>query len=304
MTPETTRKTALVTGATGYVGSRLVRQLVAGGWDVHVVVRPDSNLALLAPVRSSAAVHRHNGTTERMLSIVAEAKPSVVFHLASRFLAQHRPEDIEPLVRSNILMGTQLAEAMAKNNIHRLVNTGTSWQHYENSPYDPVCLYAATKQAFEAVLRFYTETTPLKVITLKLFDTYGPDDPRPKLFTVLRKAARERELLAMSPGDQLIDLVYIDDVTRAFSLAAERLLAGSADRSEKYAVSSRSPVSLKQLVETYCHVTGKDLNVQWGGRPYRPREVMVPWHTGSTLPGWEPEVGLEDGIGRMEAPSS
>lgn len=300
MTSEAIKKTALVTGATGYVGSRLARHLAVQGWDVHVVVRPDSSLALLEAVRSSLTVHSHDGSTGDLVSIVSEIRPAVVFHLASLFLAQHRPEDVEPLVRSNVLLGTQLAEAMAANGVHRLVNTGTSWQHYNSADYDPVCLYAATKQAFEAVLRYYIATTPLAVVTLKLFDTYGPEDLRPKLFTLLRKAAGKMQPLAMSPGEQLIDLVYIDDVVHAFMLAAERLIAGSAGRDEEYAVSSRSPVSLKQLVETYCRVTGRDIRVQWGGRPYRPREVMVPWNTGCTLPGWTPAISLEQGIKLME----
>ena len=63
-----------------------------------------------------------------------------------------------------------------------LVNTGTSWQHYENKDYSPVNLYAATKQSFEAILQYYVEVASLKAITLKLFETYGLDDPRPNFF--------------------------------------------------------------------------------------------------------------------------
>lgn len=303
MTQSTTRRTALVTGATGYIGSRLVQRLAADGWDIHIIARPGSDLSLLGVATASTTVHRHNGSTEGMLSIVAETRPSVVFHLASLFLAQHQPENIEPLVRSNVLLGTQLAEAMVKNGVHYLVNTGTAWQHFEGAEYNPVCLYAATKQAFDDVLRFYTETTPLKVITLKLFDTYGPGDPRPKLFTLLRKTAQEGKTLAMSPGEQLIDLVYIDDVVAAFIAAANRLMTDGTNNNEAFAVTSRSPIRLKDLVEIYCRTIGKTIPVEWGSRPYRPREVMVPWNTNKTLPVWKPVVGLEEGIRRMEQPS-
>ena len=144
-----------------------------------------------------------------MINIVNEANPEIVFHLASLFLAQHTLEDIERLVQSNLLFGVQIAEAITLQGVTKLINTGTSWQHYENEDYNPVCLYAATKQAFEDMLKFYVEASKLKVITLKLFDTYGPDDSRPKLFTLLRKVAQEQTELAMSPGEQLIDLVYM-----------------------------------------------------------------------------------------------
>jgi nucleoside-diphosphate-sugar epimerase len=57
--------------------------------------------------------------------------------------------------------------------IRRLVNAGTTWQHYLGQVYDPVNLYAATKQAFEAILKFYTSTRDFQAITLELTDTYG-----------------------------------------------------------------------------------------------------------------------------------
>ena len=189
---------------------------------------------------------------------------------------------------------------MTLQDVTKLINTGTSWQHFQNESYNPVCLYAATKQAFEDILKFYVETSDVKVITLKLFDTYRPDDPRPKLFTLLRKVAKQQTELAMSPGEQLIDLVYIDDVIEGYLLAAGRLMDNKVLNIEEYAITSRNPVSLKDLVGVYGQTIGKPLPVKWGRKPYRPREVMVPWNKGQRLPGWEPKIGLIEGIKRME----
>ena len=292
-------KTALVTGSTGYVGSHLVQRLVKDGWNVHAIVRPKSIAPAVASI-DSVVIHRHDGSTENLIAIVAAARPHTVFHLASLFLAQHQPKDIEPLIRSNVLSGAQLLEAMKESGVNHLVNTGTSWQHFENKHYSPVCLYAATKQAFETIIQYYVETSSFKVITLKLFDTYGPNDRRAKLFTLLRSVASEKKSIAMSPGEQLIDLVYIDDVVDAFVLAASRLETQKESTAEEYSVSSGTPLSLRELVATYARVTGKTLDVTWGGRPYRPREVMVPWTKGALLPGWQPRTRLEDGIRLME----
>ncbi|MCL0069470.1 hypothetical protein M1N85_02030 [Dehalococcoidia bacterium] len=82
-------------------------------------------------------------------------------------------------------------------------------------------------------------------------------------------------------------------------IAAERLQAGLVYAHESYAVSSGQPISLKELVRTYEQVIGKEVPIQWGGRPYRPREVMVPWNKGDKLPGWEPRVALSEGISRV-----
>ncbi|MBW1712355.1 MAG: NAD(P)-dependent oxidoreductase, partial [Deltaproteobacteria bacterium] len=287
---------ALVSGASGFVGGHLVRRLAREGQEVHAILRPSSQAGRLAEIKG-LVIHCHDGTTAGLIRIVEAARPEVVFHLASLFVAEHSWPDLAPLIESNVLFGAQLAEAMAACQVTRLVNTGTAWQHYQDRDYSPVCLYAATKQALEDILRFYVEAAGLRVITLKLFDTYGPDDHRPKLFSALSRAAAEGQTLALSPGEQLLDLVHVEDVVEAFVLAARRLLAGQAEQMETYAVSSAAPLPLRQVVETYLKATGRRLSLDWGGRPYRAREVMVPWSKGQRLPGWGPKIGLEEGLG-------
>ena len=293
---KTVNKTALVTGATGFVGSYLVRRLITEGWKTHIITRSSSNLTQLEDVAGKVVIHQHDGTTSSMIDIVKKAEPEIVFHLASLFLAQHRSEDIERLVQSNILFGAQLVEAMTLQGVKKLINTGTSWQHFQNEDYNPVCLYAATKQAFEDMLKFYVKASSLKVITLKLFDTYGPDDPRPKLFTLLRKVAKEQTELAMSLGEQLIDLVYIDDVIDSYLLAARRLMNNRVTGMEEYAVSSGQPISLRELVALYGRIVKRPMPINWCGRLYRSREVMVPWNKGKRLPGWKPKIDIKDGL--------
>ena len=290
---------ALITGGTGFIGSALCRRLVTDGWDVHLVVRNESAFSQLDGILDRITLGVHDGSTEGIQAILRKTKPTTVFHLASLFLVEHKPADIEPLIQSNIVFGTQLVEAMAANGVYELVNTGTSWQHFESHEYNPVCLYAATKQAFENILTFYVKVTPLRVITLKLFDTYGPNDPRNKLFNLLRRAAKTQVPLAMSPGEQLVDLVYLDDVVEAYLEAARRLSEPEVQQ-EAYAVSSGSPIRLKELVQIYSRVTGIPVPVEWGHRPYRFREVMIPWNKGRSLPGWLPRINIEEGIRRME----
>jgi nucleoside-diphosphate-sugar epimerase len=198
-----------------------------------------------------------------------------------------------------VLFGNQLLEAMKVNELSNLINTGTSWEHYNNEVYNPVCLYAATKQAFEVIMEYYIQACGIKAITLKLFDTYGPDDFRPKLFNLLNKAAVTGEPLDMSEGEQLIDLVHIDDVVEAYLISALRLLDKQVTQHERYAVSSGNPLPLKELVKLYAEVTGQAIPLHWGARPYRDREVMVPWFLGSSLPGWKPLVSLSEGISSL-----
>ncbi|MGX9366267.1 NAD-dependent epimerase/dehydratase family protein [Desulfoplanes sp. PS50] len=279
-------KTALITGATGFVGSHLARRLVKDGWTVHAIVRSSSKRDLIHDIEDSIYFHIYNGTVDSMQEIFAESRPDTIFHLASLFLSQHQPQDITALIQSNITFGTHLAEAAVANDCFQFINTGTSWQHYENEDYNPVNLYAATKQAFEDILKYYVEAHALKVVTLKLFDTYGPDDPRPKLMNLLKRAAETGETLEMSPGEQLIDLVHVDDVVEAFCTAQE--LIGKMDGSvmNDYGISSNNPRSLRDIVTEIENELGKKITVHWGGKPYRIREVMIPWNSSDSIPGW------------------
>lgn len=303
MTNKPAAKTAIITGATGFVGLHLVNRLVCEGWTVHVIIRPQSKVDFLQKISQNISMHCHDGTTEQMMSIMNKVRPDIVFHLASLVLPHHEPKDIEPLIQSNILFGTQLVEAMTLNGVYRLINTGTSWQNYQNHAYNPVCLYAATKQAYETILAYYMEVSPLKVVNLKLFDNYGPNDSRKKLIRLLQETAIQQKPLAMTNGEQLIDIVHIDDVVHAFSVAAERLMNGEVSQWEEYAVCSGNPITLKDLVKLYEKVIDKNLPIEWGARPYRPREVMVPWNKGKILQGWEPKIKLEEGLRNLEASS-
>lgn len=296
----TAPRRALVTGASGFVGAALARRLVADGWQVHLLLRAGSDAGGLERIGPQLRIHRHDGSTVQLVEIVREAAPQAVFHLASLCLTQHTPADVERLIQSNLLFSTQLAEAMALNQVRWLVNTGTSWQHYDNGGYNPVCLYAATKEALNALLRYYVECHGLRVVTLKLFDTYGPGDTRPKMLNLLRRIALEGTSLAMTPGEQQVDLVHVDDVVNAFVLAYEELAAGRQPQAmAEYGVSSGQPLRLRDLAALYAEVSGKPLAIEWGGRDYRPREIMVPWDGYRTVPGWTPQVDLATGLARF-----
>ncbi len=291
----------LVTGATGYIGSNLVQHLIELGVDVHIVIRPNSDLTLLHDRLNSITVHEHDGTSTGLIKVLKNAQPMTVYHLASLFLAQHENEDIEALVKSNLLFPTQLLEAIIATGVEYFVNTGTSWQHYNNDEYNPVNLYAATKKAFEDILEYYVQAQNLKACTLQLFDTYGQNDPRQKLITLLWRTAKTNQPLLMSPGEQLIDLVHVDDVVRAFTLAAESL-KNQSHAHTKYGVSSGNPIRLIDLIRIFEKSTNTSLPIIFGGRPYRPREVMDPWTNFQTVPNWIPTKEIKENIQNTEPP--
>ncbi len=276
---------ALVTGATGFVGGHVVRRLVDDGWVVHALVRDPAAARL-----DGVSVHPVPGPIDDLIGLVADVAPEVCFHLATAFRGVHVPADIEPMVTANVGFGTALAEAVSRAGNCTFVNTGTVWQHYDARSYSPVSLYAAMKQAFTDVLRFYQEVAGLPVVTLELTDTYGPGDPRPKLLPILARAAREGTQLQMTDGTQLIDLLHVDDAVTALLATAD------GNPGATYGASGGETLNLRDLVARFESVSGLQVDAQWGVRAARPREMLKPWMVSGPPPGWAPKVTLDEGI--------
>jgi nucleoside-diphosphate-sugar epimerase len=299
MTTQLPANRALVTGATGLIGSHLIAHLRGADWKVGVLGHRDSLRKANLP--EEIKVYGYNGQTCEVLSALAEFKPTVVFHLASLLLPEHTSDQIEPLIRSNILFGTQLLEAMSECGCTALVNAGTHLQNYTPEPpfdasnYLPVNLYAATKQAFEAIEAFYIQTARLRSITLRLFNCYGPGDTRRRLIWQLLNTLRTGEPVDLSPGEQVLDLVHVEDICRAFLHASALVMAFPEPSAKVYAISGNQRRTLRQIVATFEEAAGHKLPIEFGKRPYRPREVMHPWE-GPSLPGWQPRISLLDGI--------
>ena len=293
---------ALITGSTGFVGSHLAPALVERGVEVHALVRPTANSDRLAAVREHVTVHTVEPNIDSVHSAVAAAAPDVCFHLATHFVAQHALSEIDALAEANIAFPMRLVESLADTGRGRFVNAGSAWQHVESAPYRPKGLYAATKQAFDDVLAAYTWSNRLEVVSLRFFDTYGPNDPRGKVVDALVRAAVQGEPIDMGSGDQLIDLVHIDDAVAALIAAADAPVDGGAPA--RFAVSSGRPVSLRELAGLVAQAAGRELDARWGARADRPDEMMAPWDVGPPLPGWSPKISLEDGLRALVEASS
>jgi len=286
-------KQVLVTGATGYIGSRLTHVLLEHGHHVHLLLRKDSSLACLEGVREQLILHSYDGSYESAAAIFQANTIDTVFHLATWFNSTHKPENITDIIHSNILLGTHLLEAMAQKGCRRFINTGTYWQHNQAGEYSPNSLYAASKQAFSDIVDYYVHH--VSAITIKLFDVYGKGDTRGKIFNMLDDASKNNKRLDMTAGEQQLRLTHVDDAVAAF-LLAEALL-GTPEHQKKHTLyfAGANPVALKEVVKTYMAVTGKKVDITWGALPYRQGQIMKPY-TGIKLPGWSAQTSLEEGI--------
>lgn len=265
----------LITGATGFVGINLCKKLQELDVSFSCLTRVGSKVELLEENHMDYFVF--DGKPESLIEYMQYGKFDGVVHLASLFVADHKKEDIEQLILSNVLLGTKLLDASVACSVKWFLNTGTFWQHYNGEKYNPVNLYAATKQAFEDIAKYYSEASGIKFVTLKLNDTYGPNDTRRKIFTLWDEVSKNGEELGMSPGKQCIDIVHIDKVIDAYIYLIYALQSNylHCDEDSFYVTSGRK-ITLQELAKEYEDSNNVRLNIKWGAREYRKREVMNP----------------------------
>ncbi|HVY12473.1 MAG TPA: NAD-dependent epimerase/dehydratase family protein [Alphaproteobacteria bacterium] len=288
-----TVRRALVTGATGYIGSHLCLKLLAQGWEVHALLRESSRTERLP---KQVIAHRIN---KNFSEAVSEAQPQAVFHLAANITPADSPGISEALVQDNVLYGQQLLEALVATSCRRFINTGSYWEYAADGSYCPNTLYAASKRAFQAILQWYAVRHGFSAATLVLYDVYGPDDWRGKLLTALLDQLNHSRPspLAMTQGEQQMDMVHVDDVAEAF-LQAEAVLPQPGVIPPAWGVATDRRINLRQLVEIIQQNAGRPLAVNWGAKDYPIHQIMQPAQL-ALVPGWQARYSVEQGLAKL-----
>lgn len=275
-----------VTGATGFLGRRVVARLSASG---HTVLRLHRDGA----ETDGLSVHAPSSDLRAGL---ADVDALVIVGAADT--RSDDPDAVESLVHGNVVVPGRLMAAALGGRCRRVILVGTSWQASSGAGYDPFDLYAASKEAAAVIATHYAKRG-MSVAQVQLFDTYGPSDPRRKILTLLLRAGLTGETLQMSPGHQRLRLAHIEDVARALLLALENL-AGAAPGVQRYVVDPGEAVALRELVAMLDRL-GLPINVEFGARPYRDGEIMDPASSLPLVPGWSTEWSLEQGMAQCIA---
>lgn len=285
-----TTTTVLVTGGTGFIGRHLISHFNDLGWQSVVLVRSPERAAALPRTPRVTLVP----ATDPLDQCLAAHRPDAIVHLATHFVARHSdPAEVSAMVAANVAFGADLAEAASATRTP-IVSASSIWQHYQGASYDPVSLYAATKQALDDILRFYSGVEGLGWTRLILGDTYGPGDDRGKLLTHMLNAAARQERMVAASGVQLWDAVNVRDVVRAFVTAIEEQLSLPAMR--QFQLRPLHSTTIREVAKAVERAVGRPVPVEWGGRPDRGREMLSPWVIAPPPNGWLPEVDLEAGV--------
>jgi nucleoside-diphosphate-sugar epimerase len=306
----------LVTGGSGFIGSHVVGLLAAAdGVETSVMIRPASDLWRLRACGISA--DNSNVTflsgdlcyESEILGVIRRARPDVLIHLAAVYhvLGSSGGTDVEAV---NLQGTLRLLNAFLAAGGRRFIFAGTCFEygHHdaelldEATPPQPVYDYAICKlKATEAILA-RGKTSGTETLVLRLFSPFGPlEDPK-RIVPQMVSAALGGNHLNLSPGEQVRDYIYVEDVARAFVTAAltRRLRREQAI----YNVCSAAGHSLRQLAGLMEVVLHRKLDPAWGKLSYRPREMMRLVGSNRRIQedlGWTPSLTLNEGLRRTAA---
>lgn len=297
-------KIAVLTGGTSYIGQRLNQQLLSDGWQTILIVRPTNQTArLIANATDNCKLVEYDGNQESLTLIQVQAGADVVFfHLATHSGFNGLASNLDQLIDSNIRFGVHLMEYMIKNGHRNLIVAESYWQYDSNGQLGGNTLYAVSKSAFGLLAEYYSKN--LNIISLVLYDVYGPFDNRGKLINSLINGALVNVPVDMTPGEQSMDYVYIDDVIQAFEIAGTSLLKLCGDRKNglsRYTVRTMEVRKLREFVGILGEVMGRLPLLRWGAKPYPSHQIMNPWFPSSAfqLPGWMPKFNFYSGIAKV-----
>lgn len=289
---------AVISGISGFVGQELAQQLHRAGVEVHGLTRRNIK-ELQSTLRMPIQLHQLDGRTETLVDALQSVRPDAVFHLAALARREHRGDDILPFIEANVTFGTQLLEGARTSGCSCFVTCGSYLQYSETGAHRALNLYAATKHAFSNILEYYVDAFGIAAADLTLCNIYGEADRRPQLITDMATAFSEQRVLKLHGNEAWIDPVHVEDVAAAFLKVIALLEDRDTERRLlRFSVTSGHDVSGSELLALFERISTRKIAIERAAPVPASSRRSKPWR-GPTVPGWMPQVSVEQGVYRL-----
>lgn len=286
----------LITGSTGFLGKHLVPKLIEAGCNVLELTRDaDKSEKLFGTTTGKYVVTDDQNALTKVLN---EFEPEITIHLASYLTSSDSYSDMKKLLDSNLLYMMRLMDALKISGLKFFINTGTFAEYFKGDEnIDPAYLYAATKSASRYFADYYSKAYGFKAATVIPYTIYGGNDSQKKIIDYIYESTTVPEPVDMSPGGQVLDFIHVNDVVN-FYLDLINNYQTVPDKSV-FKLGTGVGHTIKQLAEIVAKKSGTPCNINWGGKSYRPTDVMYAVADTSIqkeLFNWEAKVTLEKGV--------
>lgn len=263
------RKNVLVTGGAGFIASHLVDILMKKEASVTVIDNlKDGKIENLEQSKDKIYFKKIDVRDfEEVEKIIREKEIKIIFHFAANanvpYSVKHPKYDFE----TNALGTFNVLRSCMDNDVEKIIYASSAAVYGEpiytpideNHPLNPISPYGASKLAGERLGFAYYHTYGIPFVSMRIFNTYGPRQPRYVMFDFLKKLKKnQKKLEVLGTGEQIRDYCYVLDTVNAFILAAENENAvGKA-----FNIAGGNPISIKELAELMVRILGLEGNTE------------------------------------------
>lgn len=281
-------KDIFITGATGFLGSSLVKKFLSEGYNIHALTRKGSDKSRIINLPNINYIENQESYIKNFFR---ENKIDVLIHTACNYGRGN--ENHKEILNTNLDLGLVLINLCDKFQVPLFVNTHTTLPRDLN-------IYSSSKHEFNDNLK--KRKGPTKILNFVFDHMYGPNDDENKFVLFLIKKILENKSIQLTKCEQKRDFIYIDDLVEAYFLAVKNFDNSSSKIFYEHEVSSREVIVLKDFVNELFSQLSKHNNlknnINFGAIDYRKGEQMNVSLDSRSLNsvGWEAKTNLSCGI--------
>lgn len=296
------KKTILITGVTGFVGSNLLRRLIKSSADLHIITRESSNLWRIEDIIDDVKRYTPDlSDFDTLKKILHKINPDIIYHLAT-YGGNPRQDNFRQIIESNFFGTVNLINACKKTGFDLFVNTGSSSEYgiktvpmKENDVPEPRNNYGISKIASTLYCQSIAFNEKLPIVTLRLFSPYGDFEDSSRLIPSVILSCLHRKNPEISSPEFVRDFIYIEDVIDLYEqLPDADIISGNI-----FNVGSGKQHTVGEVVDTIINITGNDVKPMVGLPQRWPNEPHI-WQAdvSKTLKAlnWAPKYDLNAGL--------
>lgn len=280
----------LITGASGFLGSHLVKKLLLDGHQVVIIKRKTSDLYRLKDCLNRIDLFNSDVNLD---SIFDSRKIDGVIHLAVCY--GRNDESVAKIFETNTVFSLKLLEAAVAAEVGIFIHSDTSLDKYLNP-------YSISKRQFSEWGEWIAKRGHINFLNIRLEHMYGiNDDPSKFTSFVVQSLLKNIVKIDLTKGEQLRDFIYIDDVVSAFQILLNSMVEKNKAGFVECDLGSGEAVQIRDFVEMVHKITGSKTVLNFGALPYRSGEVMQTHADLTYLKslGWNAAIKLSDGLQKI-----
>ena len=304
------KKTVLVTGAGGFIGSHLTEHLVELGANVKAFVRYNSRndwgLLELLPKEKLDGIEVIMGDLKDADAVRHAAEEvDIIFHLGSLIAIPYSYVHPRETIETNILGALNVLTAAKENSIEKLIHTSTSEAYGtaryvpidENHPLQGQSPYSASKIGADKIAESFYRSFELPIAIIRPFNTYGPRQSARAVIPTTITQALTKEKIFLGSLHPTRDYTYVGDVVEGFVKVAE----SPESVGEVINIGSNFEISIGDLANKIISLAGKNTEIVTDPVRVRPQDSEVErlWCDNTKakrLLGWESTTSLDEGL--------